>query len=76
MMINYEGSLSFPEDLVVNILLRLPVESLLCFKCVCKHWFPLIKSPSFIREQFHHNNNRARLLVCNSKVSDEGHGIK
>ncbi|KAK4340940.1 hypothetical protein RND71_039441 [Anisodus tanguticus] len=64
-----------PEDLVLNILLRLPVESLLRFKCVCKHWYALIKSPSFIEKHFHHKNNCARLLVCNLKVAHEGHTI-
>ncbi|XP_059280190.1 F-box/kelch-repeat protein At3g23880-like [Lycium ferocissimum] len=63
----------FPEDLILDILLRLPVESLLRFKCVCKHWYALIKSPSFIEKHFHHKNNRARLLVCNLKVAHEGH---
>ncbi|XP_058774262.1 F-box/kelch-repeat protein At3g23880-like [Vicia villosa] len=43
-----------PEELVGEILLRLPVRSLLQFKCVCKSWktlisgsqFPLFKRPS------------------------------
>lgn len=64
-----------PEDLILDILLRLPVESLLRFKCVCKHWYALIKSPSFIEKHFHHKNNRDRLLVCNLKVAHEGHAI-
>ncbi|KAH0758474.1 hypothetical protein KY290_021967 [Solanum tuberosum] len=66
-----DGRRPLPEDLVVDILLRLPVESLLRFKCVCKHWYALIKSPSFIEKHFHHKNNCARLLVCNLKVARE-----
>ncbi|KAG5612103.1 hypothetical protein H5410_023384 [Solanum commersonii] len=66
-----DGRSPLPEDLVVDILLRLPGISLLHFKCVCKHRYALIKSPSFIEKHFHHKNNRARLLVRNSKVSDE-----
>lgn len=65
----------FPEDLILDILLRLPVESLLRFKCVCKHWYALIKSPTFIEKHFHHKNNRTRLLVCNLKVAHEGDAI-
>ncbi|KAH0758476.1 hypothetical protein KY290_021969 [Solanum tuberosum] len=66
-----DGRRPLPKDLVVDILLRLPVESLLRFKCVCKHWYALIKSSSFIEKHFHHKNNCARLLVCNLKVACE-----
>ncbi|KAH0693798.1 F-box protein At3g07870-like [Solanum tuberosum] len=64
-----------PEDLVVDILLMLPVEPLLRFKCVCKHWYALIKSESFIEKHFHHKNNRARLLICNLKLEKEEHTL-
>ncbi|KAK1377712.1 hypothetical protein POM88_024456 [Heracleum sosnowskyi] len=37
------------EDLIYEILLRLPVKSLLCFKAVSKYWCSLIRSPSFIK---------------------------
>ncbi|KAK6792192.1 hypothetical protein RDI58_011273 [Solanum bulbocastanum] len=59
----------FPEDMVVDILSRLPVESLLHFKCVCKHWYGLIKSMSFKEKHFHQKNNRAHLLVCDFKIT-------
>ncbi|KAH0693799.1 hypothetical protein KY285_020896 [Solanum tuberosum] len=59
----------FPEDLVVDILSRLPVESLLRFKCVCKHWYGFIKSASFKEKHFHQKNNGARLLVCDFKIT-------
>ncbi|TMW83098.1 hypothetical protein EJD97_002959, partial [Solanum chilense] len=69
-----DGGRPIPEDVVVDIRLRLPVESLLRFKCVRKNWCALIKSPSFIKEHFQHrNNNCARLLVCNMKVAREVH---
>lgn len=65
-----DGSRPLPEDLLVEILLRLPVESLLRFKCVCKHWYALIRNPSFIEKHFHYKNNRARLLICNLIISN------
>ncbi|KAH0759985.1 hypothetical protein KY290_023478 [Solanum tuberosum] len=70
-----DGHRPLPEDVVIDILLRLPVESLLRFKCVRKDWCALIKSPSFIEKHFHHKNNCARLLVCNLKVAREVHPI-
>ncbi|GAB2298412.1 hypothetical protein Dimus_032477 [Dionaea muscipula] len=44
---NLSGDLFFPEEVVVEILARLPVRSLLRFKCVCKTWFSLIGSEYF-----------------------------
>ncbi|XP_060198410.1 F-box only protein 8-like [Lycium barbarum] len=70
------GRRHLPEDILVDILLRLPVEPLLRFRCVSKRWYALIKSPSFIEKHFHHKNNRARLLICNLTMSlDEGMSI-
>ncbi|KAL6568116.1 hypothetical protein OROHE_003800 [Orobanche hederae] len=37
-----------PEELIEIILSKLPVKSLLRFKCVRKSWYSLIKSPHFI----------------------------
>ncbi|KAG5570870.1 hypothetical protein H5410_060636 [Solanum commersonii] len=54
----------FLEDLIREILLRLHVESLLRFKCVCKNWYTLIKNPSFIREHLNFSkNNPPQLLI-------------
>ncbi|XP_058211473.1 F-box/kelch-repeat protein At3g23880-like [Rhododendron vialii] len=36
------------NDLLIEILARLPVASLLQFKSVCKTWYSLITSPSFV----------------------------
>lgn len=37
-----------PEDVVMEILSRLPVKSLMRFKCVNKAWYFLIRNPDFI----------------------------
>lgn len=39
----------FPESLLLEILIRLPVKSIFRFKCVCKNWQLLISHPSFAR---------------------------
>ncbi|KEH32241.1 putative F-box domain, galactose oxidase/kelch, beta-propeller, F-box associated interaction [Medicago truncatula] len=41
-----------PQDLIVQILLRLSVKSLIRFKCVCKSWFSLISEPHFTNSHF------------------------
>lgn len=38
---------SLPVELTREILLRLPVRSVLRFKCVCKSWYSLISAPQF-----------------------------
>ncbi|RXH68597.1 hypothetical protein DVH24_030930 [Malus domestica] len=38
-----------PQDMVVEILSRLPPKSLMRFQCICKSWCTLINSPSFQR---------------------------
>jgi F-box interacting protein len=52
-----------PDDVVVDILQRLPVKSLLRFRCVCRSWNTLIKTPSFIHSHLNqsienHDGNR------------------
>ncbi|KAF7813729.1 F-box/kelch-repeat protein [Senna tora] len=42
----------FPEDLLHNILLRLPVKSLMRFKSVSKLWLSLISDPHFAKSHF------------------------
>ncbi|PON31415.1 F-box domain containing protein [Parasponia andersonii] len=41
--------MEFPEDITVEILKRLPVKTLVRFKCVSKWWRSLINSPSFVK---------------------------
>ncbi|XP_057436179.1 F-box/kelch-repeat protein At3g06240-like [Lotus japonicus] len=43
---------NLPEDLIPQILLRLPVRSLLRFKTVCKSWLSLISDPQFGKSHF------------------------
>ncbi|XP_058725759.1 F-box/kelch-repeat protein At3g23880-like [Vicia villosa] len=40
---------SLPEDLIMDIFLRLPVRSLLQLKCVCKSWKTLISDSQFAK---------------------------
>ncbi|XP_058187771.1 F-box protein At5g49610-like isoform X2 [Rhododendron vialii] len=44
-----------PEDVLSEILSRLPVKFLLRFKSVSKYWYSLIQNPSFI--SLHHNRS-------------------
>ncbi|KAK4270216.1 hypothetical protein QN277_023278 [Acacia crassicarpa] len=49
------GGMPFlPEEIIRDILIRLPVKTLIRSRCVCKHWENLIRTPSFISEHLHH----------------------
>ncbi|KAL0008037.1 hypothetical protein SO802_009539 [Lithocarpus litseifolius] len=48
-----------PDDIVLNnILTRVPVKSLMRFRCVCKSWDSSITTPNFISTHLNNNKNR------------------
>ncbi|KAI3984448.1 hypothetical protein MKX01_031072 [Papaver californicum] len=51
------------ENVVSNILSRLPVKSLLRFKCVAKHWYSLIKDPCFTDLHLNRSETRQHLFI-------------
>lgn len=55
-----------PDELVTQVLVRLPVKTLLVCKSVSKPWLSLISNPNFIKSHLHYvinnNNNNPMLL--------------
>ncbi|XP_062014463.1 F-box protein CPR1-like [Rosa rugosa] len=65
---------NFPEELIEEILLKLPIKSLIRFSEVCKSWNSLIKSPNFIYTQLNrtiqsNNQNDSHLLLLEGLLS-------
>ncbi|KAM7516189.1 hypothetical protein LguiA_005772 [Lonicera macranthoides] len=59
------GKTDLQEEVIVEILSRLPVKSLLKFKSVCKGWYEIIKNPYLINKHLHNHyeNDNGHLLV-------------
>ncbi|XP_055827262.1 putative F-box protein At3g16210 [Solanum dulcamara] len=51
------------EEIIMEILSRLPVRSLLRFKCVPKFWRTLISEPYFMMKHLKNSRNSEKLLV-------------
>ncbi|KAL8471515.1 hypothetical protein ACS0TY_028962 [Phlomoides rotata] len=62
-----------PVDVIHEILLRLPVKTLMRFKCVCKHWCSIIGSPIFVNQHFSHKSNHDCLLIRHYKPNENHH---
>jgi F-box interacting protein len=61
-------SIGLPQELIAEILSRLPVNSLLRFQCVCKTWIALIKDPTFINIHLENNRSERNLFVQTGDV--------
>ncbi|ONI29226.1 hypothetical protein PRUPE_1G188300 [Prunus persica] len=77
---NCKNSIYIPEEILIDILLRLPVKSLVRFMCVCKSWRDLIESSSFIGRHLNRNvkNHGLTFLVgleCNEVKPKIRHSI-
>ncbi|XP_054789418.1 F-box protein CPR1-like [Prosopis cineraria] len=60
-----------PEEIIRNILKRLPVKSLIRFQCVCKHWKNLIQTPCFVADHLHHSTHQNPSLLFSCDYSRE-----
>ncbi|PNX83949.1 F-box/kelch-repeat protein [Trifolium pratense] len=60
-----------PSELVIQILVRLPVKSLIRFKCVSKSWLTLISDPNFANSHFQLTAPHTRRILAISSLSHE-----
>ena len=52
----------FGEEIITEILARLPFKSLLRFRCVCKSWRDIIAASHFVKKHLSCKKNKSRLL--------------
>ncbi|XWS75104.1 hypothetical protein CRYUN_Cryun01aG0056300 [Craigia yunnanensis] len=62
----------WPEDLLTEILLKLPVKSIIRFRCVAKPWCALFKNPSFVSLHRGLSKRNNYLLVNYRDDNNEG----
>ncbi|KAG5597669.1 hypothetical protein H5410_038901 [Solanum commersonii] len=63
MDIDWAIEIYFPEEIIVEILIRLPVQSLLRFKCASKFWKTLITSDHFKAKHYNYAKNNKKILI-------------
>ncbi|XP_059629340.1 F-box/kelch-repeat protein At3g06240-like [Cornus florida] len=64
------------DELMIDILSRLPAKSLCRFKCVSKSWFALISSPHFAKTHLNRsNNNKCEKVLLSSDSLDSLYSI-
>ncbi|XP_059640348.1 F-box/kelch-repeat protein At3g06240-like isoform X2 [Cornus florida] len=61
-----------PQDLVLNILYRLPAKSLCRFKCVSKSWLTLISYPHFAKTHLNRSNSKTERAIL---ISDDLYSV-
>jgi hypothetical protein len=52
-----------PDEIVTQILIRLPIKSIITSICVCKTWKSIIQNPTFISTHLHHSTTTNHLLL-------------
>ncbi|KAK6233886.1 hypothetical protein QUC31_006292 [Theobroma cacao] len=68
-MATRSGKGDWPDDLLTEILLRLPVKAIIRFKCVAKTWYSLFESPSFASQHLSISKKNKRFLICHTDTS-------
>ncbi|KAK4271143.1 hypothetical protein QN277_019880 [Acacia crassicarpa] len=62
-----------PQEIIRDILIRLPVKPIIRFQCVCRHWRDLFKDPSFIADHLYHSNRQNPCILFQRGRSDDNH---
>lgn len=61
---DYVPPIGYMEEVIINILSRLPVKKAVTCKCVAKHWLKLISEPSFPLLQLSWSMKKPKYIIC------------
>ncbi|CAH9094774.1 unnamed protein product [Cuscuta epithymum] len=71
----YGGIPYLPEEILRNILKRLPVKSLVRFRCVSRLWKNHINAPSFIIDHLSYSNHQTPSLITDFEGTSNLHSL-
>ncbi|KAM7465820.1 hypothetical protein LguiB_013382 [Lonicera macranthoides] len=54
---------NLPNDIFMHVFSKLPVDTILRCRCVCKQWCRLLCHPEFVRIHLNHSQNRQKFLL-------------
>ncbi|XP_043688508.1 F-box protein CPR1-like [Telopea speciosissima] len=61
--------LDLPQEIIINILSKMPTKSLIRFRSVCKHWQRLITDPGFIEIHLNQSvGNKSSVIITMDKL--------
>ncbi|KAK4576647.1 hypothetical protein RGQ29_027267 [Quercus rubra] len=60
---------SLPPEILLDIIIRLPIKSIITCTSVCKTWKSLIQNPSFISDHLRHSTTKYLLFSLYSKTA-------
>ncbi|KAL5702031.1 hypothetical protein ACHQM5_027300 [Ranunculus cassubicifolius] len=60
----------FPQEIIENILSRLPVKSLKSFRCVSRTWNCLITHPSFVKSHLSRSKQNDPIIMLNASSGE------
>lgn len=52
------------EDILINIISRLPLKDAVACKIVAKHWLSMISEPKFSKLQLSHSQKNPNYIIC------------
>ncbi|XP_042004886.1 F-box protein At5g07610-like isoform X3 [Salvia splendens] len=61
---DYVPPIGHIEEVIINILSRLPVKTVVACKCVAKHWLKLISEPQFPHLQLNWSKKKPKYIIC------------
>ncbi|XP_059643037.1 putative F-box protein At3g16210 isoform X2 [Cornus florida] len=66
-----KGVVDLPLEIISDILTRLPIESILACKLVCKNWYDLTRDPAFVHLQLSRSPTRFVIDPALSRVAND-----
>ncbi|KAK1431120.1 hypothetical protein QVD17_14371 [Tagetes erecta] len=61
---------TFPENVLLDVLLKLPVKTIIYCKCVCKRWRHLVSDPYFVHLHLSRSSHHHEALMIHERMNN------